>query len=108
MDPGFPVRPLPGYAKWVARSGWIVFIGFSLSAYYQTIIWFILSGIAYIFFIKSIVCTITCPHCKRNLVPPREVDEEGQGDKVLYYDCPNCQISWRSDLVNKESDEGGG
>ena len=50
--------------------------------------------------VVSIACSVTCPKCK-NRLNPREV-AEGVKRERLYYDCPTCQISWRSEVINQD------
>ena len=96
---GFPVRTMPGPTRWLKPASSVVAIfAFVTYGFSGSLIPLFIAVAAGLGVVVSIACRVRCPHCRARLTP-REQDE-GYKRERLYYDCPECRITWKSEIVN--------
>ena len=91
---------MTGPTRWIKRVFFAVFLISSL------VYWLTHSAGAFVAIILPwviwrvyVVCTVSCPQCNRQLQAREVADDCG---RRLYYDCPLCHISWKSEIVNTD------
>jgi len=100
----YTLREYPKLPTWVHFAGFaILTIGISIGYWMGHPGIGILAGIAACFALVLIARPLRCPQC-RGRVMTREEEEEN-GLKRFFHDCPICRISWRCEKRHWDSSD---
>jgi hypothetical protein len=100
-ETGFPIRSLPGTTKWLRYLSWAAILaGVAISKWMHSSVPFsIVLGIGVTVYLLTAL-SVSCPHCKRSLIS--RMQTEGRGRERAYYDCPDCKVTWKSEITHED------
>jgi hypothetical protein len=79
---------------------WLFAGGLCVSAWLKNWVPFLVALPACLALHVFIPYAVFCPQCKRALMS--RMQGEGQGRRRAYYDCPDCKITWESEIVEED------